>query len=106
LVGRVAARGRGDDDELDLDAVADDPGEGLADQGPVTGLEPVLGEAVGDGDPEPLLIDVDQLGVPQPRLEVGWRQGNLQLAEGGTPDLLGIHSVDLGPAGEGWSKEP
>ena len=35
------------DDELDLDAVADDPGERLADQRAVAGLEPVLGEAVG-----------------------------------------------------------
>ena len=42
----------GVDDELDLDAVADDPGQRLGDQGPVAVLQPVLGEAVRDGDPE------------------------------------------------------
>ena len=49
------------DGELDLDAVADDPGERLADQRAVAGLEPVLGEAVRDGDPEALVVDVDEL---------------------------------------------
>ena len=84
----------GRDDEFDLDAVADDPGERLADQGSVAGLEPVLGEAIRDGDPEPLLIDVDELGVAQPRLVVGRRQRDLEFAQGGSPDLLGVHSFD------------
>ena len=82
------------DDELDLDAVADDPGQRLADQRAVAGLEPVLGEAVGDGDPEPLLVDVHQLGVAQPRLVVGGGERDLQLTEGGSPDLLRVHSFD------------
>ena len=61
-VGRSAgALRRRSDDELDLDAVADDPGQRLADQRAVAGLQPVLGEAVRDGDPEALLIDVDEL---------------------------------------------
>ena len=84
--GAVAAAGA--DDELDLDAVADDPGQRLGDQRPVAGLEPVLGEAVRDGDPEPVVVDIDERGVAQPRLEVGGREGDLELAEGGAPDLL------------------
>jgi hypothetical protein len=62
---------RGRHDELDLDAVADDPRERLADQRSIAGLEPVLGEAVRDRDPEALLVHVDQLGVAQPRLVIG-----------------------------------
>ena len=92
--------GRRSDDELDLDAVADDAGEGLADQRPVAGLEPVLGEAVGDGDPEALLVDVDQLRVAQPRLVVGRGERDLELSEGGSPDLLRVHSFDVDPACE------
>ena len=85
----------GDDHELDLDAVADDPGQRLGDQRAVAGLEPVLGEAVGDGDPEPVVVDVDELRVAQPRLEVGGRERDLELAEGGAPDLLRVHSLDV-----------
>ena len=85
------------DRELDLDAVPDDPRQGLADQRSVAGLEPVLGEPVGDGDPESLVVDVDELGVAKPRLEIGGRERNLQLSEGGAPDLLGIHMVDVDP---------
>ena len=81
------------DRELDLDAVADDPGEGLADQRAIPGLEPVLGESIGDGDPEPLVVDVDKLRVAKPRLEIGGRKRYLQLSEGSAPDLLGIHMV-------------
>ena len=94
VLGRRGGRPVGAlDRELDLDAVADDPGERLADQRPVAGLEPVLGEAVRDGDPEALVVDVDQLRVAEPRLEVGRRERHLELAEGGAPDLLGIHLV-------------
>ena len=82
------------DDELDLDAVADDPGQRLADQRAIARLEPVLGEAVRDGDPEALLVDVDQLRVAQPRLVVGRRERDLQLAESRSPDLLRVHSFD------------
>ena len=57
----AASGGARPDDELDLDAVAHDPGQRLRDQGAIAGLEPVLGEAVRDGDPEPVVIDVDQL---------------------------------------------
>ena len=93
-VDGAGVSGGGPDDELDLDAVADDPGEGLADQRPVAGLQPVLGEAVRDGDPEPLLVDVDELRVAQPRLVIRGRQGDLELTEGGSPDLLRVHSFD------------
>ena len=86
------------DDELDLDAVAHDAGQRLGDQGAVAGLEPVLGEPVGDRDPEPLIIDVHEVGVAQPRLEVGGRQRNLQLAKGCSPDLFRVHSFDRVPA--------
>ena len=91
--GRRGFRGR-PDDEFHLDAVADDPGEGLADQRAIAGLEPILREAVRDRDPEPLLVHVDELGVAQPRLVVGGRQGDLELTEGGSPDLLRVHSFD------------
>ena len=82
----------GADDELDLDAVADDPGQRLGDQRAVARLEPVLREAVRDRDPEPLVVHVDERGVTEPRLEVGGRERHLQLAEGGAPDLLRVHS--------------
>ena len=59
------------DDEFHLDAVADDPGQRLADQRAVAGLEPVLREAVRDGDLEPLVVHVDELGVAHPGLVVG-----------------------------------
>ena len=59
------------DEELDLDAVADDPGQRLGDQGPVAALEPVLREAVRNRDPEAIVIDLDQGRVAQPGLEVG-----------------------------------
>ena len=97
LAGRL---GRGADDELDLDAVADDAGQRLADQRAIARLEPVLGEAVRDGDPEALLIDVDQLGVAQPRLEIGRRERDLELSQGGSPDLLCVHS-SMGSCGVG-----
>ena len=83
---------RGSDDELDLDAVAHDPGQRLADQRAVAGLEPVLGEPIRDGDPEALLVDIDQLRIAQPRLEIRRRQRHLELSERRSPDLLGIHS--------------
>ena len=66
-----AGVGRRRDEELDLDAVADDPGERLGDQGAVAALEPVLREAVRDGDPEAVVVDLGQGGVSQPRLVVG-----------------------------------
>ena len=98
---RLGGRGRDAvgalDGELHLDAVADDPGKGLADQRSIACLEPVLGEAIRDGDSEALVIDVDQLRVPQPRLEIRWRQRDLQLSEGGAPDLLGIHMAEVDP---------
>ncbi len=89
FTGRV---GRGADDEFDLDAVADDARQRLADQRAVARLEPVLGEPVRDGDPEALLIDVDQLGVAQPRLEIRRRERDLEFSQGGSPDLLCVHS--------------
>ena len=106
-----AAAGDAADDELDLDAVADDPGEGLADQRAVARLEPVLGEAVGDRDPEAVVVDVDQLGVAQPRLVIGGRERHLQLAESRSPDLLRVHSFDRTcvDVGRGWvalAKDP
>ena len=85
---------RRSDDEFDLDAVAHDPGQRLADQRAVAGLQPVLGEPVRDGDPEALLVDIDQLRIAQPRLEIRRRQRHLELSEGGSPDLLGVHSFD------------
>ncbi len=81
----------GPDEELHLDAVAHDPGQRLGDQGAVAGLQPVLGEAVGNGNPEPVVLDLDQAGVTQPRLVVRRRERHLQLAEGCAPDLLRIH---------------
>ena len=54
--GHRVRRARCADGELDLDAVPDDPGEGLADQGAVASLEPILGEAVRDGDAEPASV--------------------------------------------------
>ena len=88
----VAPSGVDADDELDLDAVADDAGQRLADQRAVAGLQPVLGESIRDRDPEALLIDVDELGVAQPRLEVGRGERDLQLSQSRSPDLLCIHS--------------
>ena len=83
---------RGADDEFDLDAVAHDAGEGLADQRAIARLEPVLGEAVRDGDPEALLIDIHQLGIAQPRLEIGWGERDLKLSQSRPPDLFCVHS--------------
>ena len=88
---RGRLRRRRPDDELDLDAVAHDAGQRLGDQRPIAGVEPVLREAVRDGDPEPVVIDVDQLRVAQPGLEVRRRQRDLEFAEGCTPDLLRVH---------------
>ena len=90
---RRCLRGR-PDDEFDLDAVPDDPSQRLADQGPVSGLQPVLRETVRDGDPEALLVHVDELRVSQPGFVVRGRQGDLELTEGGSPDLLRVHSFD------------
>ncbi len=84
----------GPDDEFHLDAVPDDAREGLADQRPIAGLKPVLREAVRDSDLEPLIVDIDELGIADPGLVVGGRQGNLQLTQGGSPDLLRVHSFD------------
>ena len=82
------------DNELDLDAVADDTGQRLGDQRAVAALQPVLGEAVRDGDPEARVIDLDERGVAQPGLEVRGRQGNLELPQCRSPDLLRVHSFD------------
>ena len=90
VLGR-SPRVRGRDDEVDLDAVADDPAERLGDQRAVAALQPVLGEAVRDGDPEARVVDLDERGVAQPGLEVRGREGYLELAEGGAPDLLRVH---------------
>ena len=79
--------------EVDLDAVAHDAGQRLADQRAVAGLEPVLGEAVGDRDAEAVVIDRDEGGLLQPGLEVGGRERNLKLAQGGAPDLLRVHRL-------------
>ena len=107
-----ARRGRGGglglavgaDGELDLDAVADDLGQRLGDQGPVSPLQPVLREAVRDGDPEALVVHLHEMRVTQPRLVVGRGQGDLELAEGGAPDLLGVHQLrcDPGLGVRGW----
>ena len=97
---RLALRGH---HELDLDAVADHAGQRLGDQGPVAGLEPVLGEAVGDGDPEPLIVNVDEARIAQPRLVVGGRKRNLELSERGAPDLLRVHpTIVILSAGLRW----
>ena len=93
-LGSVSTRSDGDDLadlELDVHAVADHARQRLADQRPVAGLQPVLGEAVGDGDAEAAVVDGDERGVLEPGLEVGGRKGDLQLTEGGAPDLLRIH---------------
>src|SRR3990172_3077907 len=94
-------------DELDLDAVAHDPGERLRDQRAVPTLQPVLREAVGDGDPEAVLIDVDEHGVAQPGLEVRGRERYLELPEGSAPDLLRVHSsiTALCVGCDGWRPE-
>ena len=71
-VGAVRRGGlSGDHDELDLNAVADDPRQGLADQRAIAGFEPVLRKAVRDANPEALLIDIDELGFLEPRLVIG-----------------------------------
>ena len=67
--------GRVGDDELDLDRSADHPGQGLADQRPVAVVEPVAREPVRCGDAEQVVVDLDELGVLQPGLEVGRRKG-------------------------------
>ena len=87
--------------ELDLDAVADHAGERLGDQRAVAALEPVLGEGVGHGDPEPLVVHLDELGVTKPRLEVGRRQRHLQLSKGRAPDLLRVHPAIEIPCASG-----
>ena len=79
------------DHELDLDRSAHHPGEGLADQGSVSVVEPVAGEAVRGGDAIAVLVEVDERRVLQPGLEVGRGEGDLQLAQDGTPYLLRIH---------------
>jgi hypothetical protein len=93
LVARLLGRraGRVGDDELDTDRPADDAGQGLRDQGSVAVVEPVTGEAVGGRDPEQVLVDLLERGVLQPRLEVGGREADLQLAEDGAPHLFRIH---------------
>ena len=82
-------------DELELDRSANDSGERLADQRPVAIIEPVSGEAVRSGDPIAVVVDLDELGVLQPGLEVGRRERDLQLTEGGAPHLLRIHQTDV-----------
>jgi len=77
--------------ELDGHAVAHDASQRLADQRAVAGLQPVLGEAVGDRHPEAAVIHLHQRGVAQPRLVVGGRQGHLKFAQRGTPHLLRVH---------------
>jgi hypothetical protein len=88
---RPVAGQRFADLEVDLDAVADDASERLAYQGAIAGLEPVLGEAVGHGHTEAVVVDGDELRLLEPRLEVGRREGDLQLAQGRAPDLLRVH---------------
>ena len=109
--GGAAALGRGRHDELHLDAVADDAREGLADQRAVAGLEPVLGEPVGDADLEALVVHVHELGIAEPGLVVRGRERHLQLAECRSPDLLRVHSFDVTcvDVGRGWvalTKDP
>src|SRR6185295_5608584 len=94
--GRALAVGlRWADDEVDLDAVAHDPAERLGDQRAVARLQPVLGEAVRHRDAEARVVDLDERGVTQPGLEVRGRESDLELAEGGAPDLLRVHKVDV-----------
>ena len=92
------------DHELHLDAVAHHAGQGLRDQGPVAGLEPVLGEAVRHRDPEARVLDVDERRVAEPGLEVGGRQRDLELPERCAPDVLRVHEdpVRPGAGGAGW----
>ena len=99
--GADAARGAGcrgrRGHELDDGAVADDPGQRLGDERPVARLEPVLGEPVRDRDPEPVVVDIDERRVAEPGLEVGGREGHLELAQGGAPDLSGVHAIGSVP---------
>ena len=69
-LGRDRA-GRVRDHELDLDRAADDPRQGLADQGPVAVVEPVTGKTVGNCDAKAVLVDLDEGGVLEPGLEIG-----------------------------------
>ena len=88
---RVVGLARGTDDELDLDAVADDASQRLRDQRAVAVLEPILRKSVGHRDHKLLVIDIDEDGVAQPRFEVGRRQGDLKISECRAPDLLCVH---------------
>ena len=85
------------DEELHLDAVADDAGQRLRDERAVARLQPVLREAVRHGDPEAGVVHVDQRGVAEPRLEVGRGQGDLELAERRAPDVLRVHEDPVRP---------
>src|SRR5438270_1088751 len=87
----VAVLRRRSDEELDLDAVADQPGQRLGDQRAVAAVEPVLGEAVRNGDAEAVVVDFGEGRLAEPGLEVRGREGHLELTEGGAPDLLRIH---------------
>ena len=84
--------------EIDLDAVAHDACEGLADQRAVPRLEPVLREPVGNGDAKPVFVDGHEGGVAEPGLVIGGGQRNLELPEGGAPHLLRVHSVRSTPS--------
>jgi len=75
--GRLAGRAH---QELDLDAVADDPRERLGDQGAVARLEPILGETIWDRDLEVVVVHVDEDRVAEPGFEVGRRQRDLKLS--------------------------
>ena len=80
------------DDELDRHRVPDHAGQGLADEGAVAVVEPVAGEAVGGSDAEAIvLVDLDELCVLQPRVEIRRGKADLQLAESGAPYLLRFH---------------
>ena len=81
--------------EFDLDAIADDPGKRLGDQRAVAGLEPILGKAVGHGDPEPIVVDVDEHGVTEPCLEICRRQGDLKFSKCRAPNLFCVHRAGL-----------
>ncbi len=83
--------GRIGDDEFDLDRAADDPRQGLADQRSISVVEPVACEAIRCGDPVAVVLDLDELCVLEPGLEVCRGEADLQLAEGGAPHLLGFH---------------